>query len=152
VRAGARWKLAVRSPSGDGRSSFMWPSRGKAALLPLQKKESCSLWRTSARIVVGEVSKLIGGGVGFAVLIQGFRRGWKLARVRTQLQDLDGRLRSVDWSYVNRARTQLQGLEARLRSVDSLHANRMRAQLQDIDARLRAVDWSYANLIRTSRP
>jgi uncharacterized protein YjbI with pentapeptide repeats len=104
-----------------------------------------------ARIVVGEVSKLIGAGVGFAVLIQGFRRGWKLARVRTQLQDLDGRLRSVDWSYANRATTQLEGLEARLRSVDSLHANRMRAQLQDIDARLRAVDWSYANLIRTSR-
>jgi hypothetical protein len=82
------------------------------------------------RIVVEEVSKLIGLGAGFVVLIHGFRRGWKLARVRTQLQDVDGQLRSVDWSY----------------------ANRMRTQLQDIDARLRSVDWSYANLIRTSRP
>jgi len=104
------------------------------------------------RIVVDEASKLIGLGVGFVVLVRGFRRGWKLARVRTQLQDVDGRLRSVDWSYANRVRTQLPGLETRLRSMDSSHANRMRTQLQDIDARLRAVDWSYANLIRTSRP
>ena len=98
-----------------------------------------------------EVSKLIGAGVGFAVFIHGFRSGWKLARVRTQLQDLDARLRSVDWSYANRVRTELQGLEARLRSVDSSHANRMRTLLQDIDARLRSLDWSYANLVRTSR-
>lgn len=105
-----------------------------------------------ARIVVEEVSKLTGLGVGFVVLIHGFRRGWKLARTRTQLQDVDVLLRSVDWSYANRVRTQLQGLETRLRSVDSSHANRMRTQLQDIDARLRSVDWSYANLIRTPRP
>jgi hypothetical protein len=109
------------------------------------------------KIMVGgeklpSMTRAIGYSVGWVVFIVAFYRGWKLARVKTQLQDLDARLRSVDWSEANQARTQLQDLEARLRSVDRSYANRVRTQLEDLEARLRSVDRSYANLLRTAQP
>ena len=45
------------------------------------------------------MSRALGYSLGLVVFLVGFRRGWKLAQVRTQLQDLEARLRSVDWSY-----------------------------------------------------
>jgi len=98
------------------------------------------------------MSRAIGYGVGWIVFLVAFHRGWRLTKVRTQLQDLEARLRGVDWSEANQTRTQLQGLEARLRSVDRSYANRVRTQLEDLEARLRAVDRSYANLLRTAHP
>jgi phosphate uptake regulator len=98
------------------------------------------------------MTRTIGYSVGWVVFIVAFYRGWKLAKVRTQLQDLEARLRSVDWSEASQARTQLQDLEARLRSVDRAYANRVRTQLQDLEARLHSVDRSYANLLRTVQP
>lgn len=98
------------------------------------------------------MNRAIGYGVGLVVLIDGFRRGRKLAQVRTQLQDLEARLRAVNWSQADQMRTQLGDLEARLRAVNPSYANRVRTQLQDLEARLRSVDWSYANFMRTTRP
>ena len=98
------------------------------------------------------MSRAIGYSVGLFVFGVAFRRGWKLAKVRTQLQDLEARLRSVDWSEVNQARTQLQDLEAGLRSVDRSYANRVRTQLQELEVRLRSAGRSYANFLRTAPP
>lgn len=94
--------------------------------------------------------RTIGYSVGLVVLIDGLRRGWKLAQTRTQLGDLDAQLRSVNWSYADQLRTQLRDLEARLRPVDPSYANRVRAQLGGLEAQLRSASSSYANLVRTA--
>jgi uncharacterized membrane protein YccC len=98
------------------------------------------------------LSRAVGYSIGWVVFLVAFRRGWKLAKVRTQLQDLEARLCSVDWSDANQARTQLRELEARLRSVDRSYADRVRMQLEDLEARLRSVDRSFADLRRTASP
>ena len=98
------------------------------------------------------MSRAIGYSLGWFVFLVAFHRGWKLAKVRTQLGDLETRLRSVDWSDANQARTQLRDLEARLQSVDRSRADRVRTQLEDLEARLRSVDRSYANFRRTVQP
>jgi len=98
------------------------------------------------------LSRAVGCSVGWVVFLVAFRRGWKLGKVRTQLQDLEARLRSVDWSDANQARTQLRELEARLRSFDRAYADRVRMQREDLEARLRSVDRSFADLRRTARP
>jgi uncharacterized protein YjbI with pentapeptide repeats len=98
------------------------------------------------------VSRAIGYSLGWVLFLAAFRKGWKLGKLRTQLQDLDTRLRSVDWSDANLAKTHLRSLETRLRSVDRSHADRVRMQLEDLEARLRSVDRSYANLHRTAQP
>ena len=98
------------------------------------------------------MSRAIGSSIGLVVFSVAFRRGWKLAKVRMQLQDLEARLRSVDWSQANQARTQLQDLEARLRSVDRSYADRVRTQRQELEARLRSLDRSYADLHRMAQP
>jgi hypothetical protein len=97
------------------------------------------------------MSRAIGYSIGWIVFLVAFRRGWKLGKVKTQLQDLDNRLRSMDWSEANQARTQLRDLEARLRPADRSHANRVRTQREDLEARLRSVDRSYADLRRTAQ-
>jgi hypothetical protein len=97
------------------------------------------------------MSRAIGYGIGWAVFVVAFHRGWKLGKVRTQLQDLETQLRSVDWSDATHARTRLRDLEARLRPADRSHANRVRMQREDLEARLRSVDRSYADLRRTAQ-
>jgi hypothetical protein len=97
------------------------------------------------------MSRAIGYSIGWIVFLVAFRRGWKLGKVKTQLQDLDNRLRSMDWSEANQARTQLRDLEARLRPADRSHANRVRTQREDLEARLRSVDRSYDDLRRTAQ-
>ena len=69
------------------------------------------------------LSRAVGYSVGWVVFLVALRRGWKVGKVRTQLQDLETRLRSVDWSDANQATTQLRELEARLRSVDRSFAD-----------------------------
>jgi hypothetical protein len=97
------------------------------------------------------MSRAIGYSIGWIVFLVAFHRGWKLGKVKTQLQDLDNRLRSIDWSDANQARTQLRHLEARLPPADRSHANRVRTQREDLEARLRSVDRSYADLRRTTQ-
>jgi hypothetical protein len=97
------------------------------------------------------MSRAIGYSIGWVVFLVAFRRGWKMAKVRTQLQDLETKLRSVNWSDAKHARTQLRDLEARLRPADRLHANRVRTRREDLEARLRSVDRSYAELRGTAQ-